>query len=313
LVHHFHLVFARGGDGPLPRFISLIEHACHAHGMTFGHCRTPDQAEWLLDRLRAGDLQIDVFVDYMGRSFRCDEALGRAVRDTGGLVVEDPDRVRAFGSKAAMHIALARAGVLLPRTLLWRSGQPVRDLTAAERILVGQRFVVKPANGCGGCGVAFLSDGSRAALAQALDDPDDEYLLQEFVSPLYLDGRPAWFRVYNCFGRVFPCFWDPSTHAAALVTPAELSAYGLSELERLSRRIAAVCGYRWFSSEIALSERDGRRVFLPIDYNNNKPFMIAQSEFGERGMPDSVVEAVAHELVARAYRHAEQRAYTLAV
>jgi hypothetical protein len=103
------------------------------------------------------------------------------------------------------------------------------------------------------------------------------------------------------------------THATALVTPDELRAYGLSELDRLSRRIACVCGYRWFSSEVALTERDGRRVLLPIDYNNNKPFMVARSEFGERGMPDAVVEAAARELVVQAERVAALREMALAV
>jgi len=312
-LERFHLVFARGGDGPPPRFIALLEHECRARGLTFAHCRTHDHAAWLLHGLAQRALVVDMLVDYMGRSFRCDDALTRAVRERGGLVVEDPDRVRAYGSKAAMHLALVRAGVPLPRTLIWRAGRPVRELSPAERILLGQRFVVKPAHGSGCAGVSLHVDGSRAALEAAIDDPDDDYLLQEFVQPLSLDGRPAWFRVYNCFGHVFVCFWHPETHATSLVTPEELAAYGLGELERLSRRIAAVCGYRWFSSEIAMTARGGRRVLLPIDYNNNKPFMIAHSEFGERGMPDQVVEAAARVLVETAARHAERREQALAV
>jgi hypothetical protein len=312
-LHRYNVVFARGGDGPPPRFISLIEHACHARGLSFAHCRAADHAEWLREGLLHGDIDVDLLIDYMGRSFRCDEELGRLVRERGGLPVEDPDRVRAFGCKAAMHLALARAGVPLPRTLIWRAGLPARDLTTHERLLLGHRFVVKPASGSGGRGVSMNVEGSRAALAEAMDDPEDDYLLQEQARPLQLDGRPAWFRVYNCFGRVFACFWHPETHATALVSPEELAAYGLWELEWLSRRIAAVCGYRWFSSELALTEREGRRLLLPIDYNNNKPFMVAHSEFGERGMPDAVVEAVALILVEQAARRAAESVHALAV
>jgi len=206
--------------------------------------------------------------------------------------------VRIYGDKAVMHQELAHAGVELPRTLIWRPDQPSRDLTPDESALLGPRIVCKPALGSGADGVTLDMDGTRAALQAARDyDPDDHYLLQEFVAPLDLDGRPAWLRVYNCFGRIFVCFWNPTTHATALVTPDELAAYRLHELEQISRTIAAISGYTWFSTEIALTERDGRRAFLPIDYLNNKCFMLTHSEFGSSGMPDALAEAVACEIV----------------
>jgi hypothetical protein len=318
---HLHLVFARGGDGPPPRFISLIEHHAREAGLHFHHCRGNDDAEAMRAAILRGELTVDLLIDYMGRSFAHDVELAEAVRGAGGIPVEDPACVRRFGSKAAMHEALARAGVALPRTIIWPAERPPRALTAMERVLLGERFVVKPARGSGGCGVSLDVDGSAESLAAALDDPDDDFLLQERVRPLELDGQPAWFRVYNCFGRVFPCFWHPETHATRLVSAEEIDRYDLHALERLSRRIGAVCGYRWFSSEIALTEceqpprsvRHGRRQFLPIDYNNNKPLMVAQSEWGERGMPDVVVETAAWELVQQAVRRAARHEALVAV
>jgi hypothetical protein len=144
-LYHLHIVFARGGDGPPPRFISLIEHECRARGMSFEHCRSHDHAEAIRAALLRGELSVDLLIDYMGRSFRHDEDLGRAVRAAGGLPVEDPERVRAYGSKATMHLALARAGVPLPRTVIWPAGRPARDLTPTERALLGEHLVVKPA------------------------------------------------------------------------------------------------------------------------------------------------------------------------
>jgi hypothetical protein len=304
---HLHLVVARGGDGLPPRFIGLIEQHARNAGLNFHHCRSNDDAVAMHAAILRGELTVDVLIDYMGRSFACDTALAEAVLATGGMPVEDPALVARYGSKAVMHGALADAGVQLPRTILWPVGCPVRALTSVERVLLGERFVVKPARGSGGCGVSLDVDGSAAALEAAIDDPEDAFLLQERVRPLDVDGQPGWFRVYNCFGRVFPCFWHPQTHATRLLYPAEIEAYGLHDLERLSRRIGAVCGYRWFSCEIALAERHGRRIFLPIDYNNNKPLMIAQSEWGERGMPDVVVETAAWEFVQQALRYAERR------
>jgi hypothetical protein len=71
-----------------------------------------------------------------------------------------------------------------------------------------------------------------------------------------------------------------------------------------------ISGYTWFSTEIALAERDGRRVLLPIDYLNNKCFMLTHGEFGSRGLPDVVAEAVACELVEQTWRRGQRRRAT---
>src|SRR5207249_5704885 len=113
-------------------------------------------------------------------------------------------------------------------------------------------------------------------------------------------------RVYNCFGKIFACFWHPATHATTLVTPAEIDAYRLHELERVSRTIALISGYTWFSTEIALTARAGRRAFLPIDYLNNKCFMLTHAEFGPCGMPGELAEAIAWQMVEQAQRHAHR-------
>lgn len=276
--------------------------------MIFVHCQNNDQAEAMRQALGDGTLEIGCLVDYMGRSFANDYAFGCAVRDTGGIVVDDPDLVRRYGNKLAMHRALEHAGLALSRTIIWHPKQPSRDLTRDERCFLGERIVCKPAYGSGSDGVILNMDGTRAALdAARAFDPDDHYLLQEFVTPSVLDGRPAWFRVYNCFGHVSICFWHPETHATTLVTLEELERYDLHELCCVSRRIAQISGYQWFSSEIALTERDGQRVFLPVDYLNNKCFMLAHSEVGPIGMPDALVETIAYVMVEGTRQHAQRQ------
>lgn len=308
-LHYFDIVFARRADGPPPRFIGMLEREARARQMVFVHCPGHDHAEILRAALNAGTLGIGCLIDYMGRSFERDYELSCAVKDAGGLVVDDPDRVRLYGDKVVMHHELARAGLDLPSTLIWRAWQPSRDLTLNQRDMLGRRLICKPSGGSGSGGVVLDFDGTAAALdAARAYDPDDHYLIQEFVAPLDLDGRPAWFRVYNCFGRVFACFWNPATHETIAVTPFERMIYGLHELERISQTIAAISGYTWFSTEIALVERDGRRLFLPIDYLNNKCFMLTQAEFGPCGLPGHIAEAVARQMVEQAWLHARRRA-----
>jgi hypothetical protein len=306
-LHHFDLVLARRADGPPPRFLNMLEREARARAMVFFHCQSHDQAETLRWALYRNELRIDCLIDYMGRSFRHDYELGCTVKDAGGLVLDDPDRVKIYGDKAVMHHELARQGIEMPRTLLWRPGQASRDLTLHERAYLGQRIVCKPANGSGSGGVVLDLPPTRSALEDAREyDSDDTYLLQEFVDPLILDGRPAWFRVYNCFGKIFACFWHPATHATSLVSPAEFDGYHLHELERISRTIALISGYTWFSTEIALTTRAGRRAFLPIDYLNNKCFMLTHTEFGPSGIPEEVAQAVAREIVEQTWRHARR-------
>ena len=65
--------------------------------MVFFHCQNHDQAETLRWALHRSELKIDCLIDYMGRSFRHDYELGCAVKDAGGLVLDDPDRVKIYG------------------------------------------------------------------------------------------------------------------------------------------------------------------------------------------------------------------------
>src|SRR5262249_17958458 len=104
--HHFDIVFARREDGIPPRFIGMLEREARARGMIFVHCRNHDQAETLRHALMDGSLTVDCLIDYMGRSFRHDYELGCAVKDSGGIVLDDPDRVRIYGDKAVMHYEL---------------------------------------------------------------------------------------------------------------------------------------------------------------------------------------------------------------
>jgi hypothetical protein len=86
-----------------------------------------------------------------------------------------------------------------------------------------------------------------------------------------------------------------------------MASHHLYELEQISRTIALISGYTWFSTEVALAERDGRRAWLPIDYLNNKCFMLTHGEVGPCGLPDPIAEAVAHELAEQAQRRRAAR------
>lgn len=308
------LMIARRAEGLPPHFITALERYAYEAGLRFLHCHNHEHAEALRAAVEAGALRIGMLIDYMGGSFRHDYEFGCVVKDSGGIVVDDPDMVRVYGDKAVMHHALLAAGVEMPATVLLRSWQPTRALTAAERGALGPRFVVKPARGSGASGVVLDCDGSPESIDQARDhDPDDHFLLQEHVAPIDLDGRPAWFRVYYCFGRIGYCFWNPYTHETIGISAAEFAAYGLEPLTAIAQTVARISGYTWFSCEVALANRNGRLAWLPIDYLNNKCFLLTQSEVGSLGVPDIIVDAIIREFVAQAAHHAGKAAQTTAL
>lgn len=79
---------------------------------------------------------------------------------------------------------------------------------------IGLLFIIKPALGYGQRGVKVISsENPLQEIADArLFDAGDNFLLQEFITPIELKGRPAWFRIYNLFGDIIPCWWHPTTH-----------------------------------------------------------------------------------------------------
>jgi hypothetical protein len=109
-----------------------------------------------------------------------------------------------------------------------------------------------------------------------------------------LNGEPAYFRVFHVFGSVWSCWWNCFTDRYRLVTPAEIEQYALGPLEETVRRIAALTGMKFFSSEIALT---GPGVFILIDYVNDQCHMLSQGANPQMGVPNELVEAVAHRLV----------------
>jgi hypothetical protein len=129
-------------------------------------------------------------------------------------------------------------------------------------------------------------------LAARQQYPAEPYLLQANIEPVHLNGRPAWFRIIYCAGRVYPCWWNVSTHVYQLVSFEEEIAHGLSPLHRIVARIAAVSGLELFSTEIALTANG---EFIAIDYVNDPLDLRLQSKAAD-GVPDDIVRDIAERL-----------------
>jgi hypothetical protein len=157
--------------------------------------------------------------------------------------------------------------------------------------------VIKPAMGYGRRGVILDAVGEGDLERSAAAWPDAHYLLQRREVVAELEGQPAYFRVFYVFGSVWYCWWNCHTDGYRRVTPEEEQRHGLAVLGDIVRRVAALTGMRFFSSEIAMTE-PGR--FVLIDYVNDQCHMLSQEANPRMGVPNTVVAEIADRLVSAA-------------
>jgi hypothetical protein len=214
------------------------------------------------------------------------------------FVIDPPALAQAAFDKSLLHPRLEAAGVTVPQTIIVSAKEtPIFTLSAEQRELLGDPFVIKPARGYGRKGV-ILDAHSEADLARSIALwPDEKYLLQRKIIPRDLGGRPAYWRLFYVFGTLFWCWWDCFTDRYSEVTPEEIEQWGLHPMGKGMEKIAALTGMNFFSSEIS---QNAAGDFVWIDYMNDQCHMLTQSSNPRMGVPDRVVEAIATCLVEAA-------------
>jgi hypothetical protein len=195
--------------------------------------------------------------------------------------------------KTTMHLELIQAGLYTPYTILLPPFIDKPVLPELDMTPLGTQFVIKPSHGGGGEGVVMGASTSEQVLRARMEFPQQKYLVQAYVDPRILDGRPAWFRIFYAAGQCYPCWWHPQTHIYAILTEQEETLYGLQKLRSDTLRIAAICRLDWFTTEIALTNEQ----FVVVDYVNDGIDTRIKSKALD-GVPDEIMQAVVEQLVA---------------
>ena len=299
-------------------FAEWLREACELRGLT---CAVVDEGvvEAAHSAILAGELRIGTLLDLTALWWHEEDPyvqLCYAVKDAGGQVICDPDLAMMADHKAVSHHRLEQAGIPVPPTVVLRRWTPDRALTPAERAVVGERVVIKPARGWGWKGVVLDSTADLEAIRRARDfDREDDFLVQRQIEYTHLadDGgtkRPAWWRVYWLFGEIIPCWWCPRTGAYHQVSLRELWTHELLPLGRLTAEIARLSGMDFFSTEICLAEEPAApgapyqakgRPFYVIDYVNDQCDVRCQSQ-NPAAPPDDVVRHFAERFADIAWR-----------
>jgi hypothetical protein len=271
-------------------FVRLVEHACFTRGLSFWEI-SPDNLLEAITTLYQGERTIGVLID-RAQGNRRFEPLLRWARDHRVRRI-NPAEVSAWSEdKATMHLELINGGIYTPYTILLPPfiDQPL--LPALDLSPLGEQFVIKPSRGGGGEGVVLGASSLDHVRRARVEFPDQKYLLQAYVTPRFLQERPAWFRVFYANGEVFPCWWHPSTHVYTVLSVQDEVDFGLNPLREITLRIASICHLDWFSTEIAWTDQE----FTVVDYVNDQIDMRVQSKAVD-GVPDEIIKKIVDRLV----------------
>lgn len=278
-------------------FIHSMQRLCAEARLNF-FLVEPLWVEAFYEALRLGTVWSRVVLNMHSEHHQPAEIYHRLIRlaaEKGCLVIDPPDRALAAFDKSRLHPQLVGAGIPVPFTLIVHGGgAELKPLSEADRAALGTPFVIKPALGYGRGGLIMDATSERDLARSVAAWPDERYLFQRRIVPGEHEGMPLYWRCYFVFGSVWLSWWNCHTDRYRLVTPEEREALGLAPLEDMIRRIAALTGMNFFSSEMA---RDAAGTFTVIDYVNDQCHLLSQTANPAIGVPDELVAAIARRLV----------------
>ncbi|MCU0611441.1 MAG: YheC/YheD family protein, partial [Candidatus Eisenbacteria bacterium] len=230
--------------------VGVLERGCLDRGVELLQV-TPENLDVVVALLESDQLEFSVLFDRASDVDARFLPLVEWARRRGCRQINAHDRAVASRNKASMHLECIAAGLHTPHTIILPSVVEQERVPALDLSAMGDRFCVKPAHGGGGEGVIRHARTLQDVESARNLFPQDRYLVQSWVVPAQLDGRPAWFRVLYCAGDVHPCWWDPGTHIYEPLTDEEQDRHNVGGLRGVAHVIAWACGLDLFSTEIA--------------------------------------------------------------
>ncbi len=278
-------------------FVALLQAACQDCSLSLLRI-TPDNVATCCAALQTGQLAFGALLDRASDADAQFLPVVQWAEHNGALNVNPRDKARRAWDKATMHLDLISVGLPVPHAIILPSFDEQPDIGAPDLSPLGPSFSIKPACRGGGEGVVNAAASMEEVHAARQEFPGDRYLLQAHVTPMRLDTDEAWFRIIYCFREAHPCWWDVQTHAYRPLLPSEQTQHTLAGLCDLTAQVAAVCGLELFSTEVALTDEDG---LIIVDYVNDPLDLRLQSQAVD-GVPDVIVDAIAHQLAQVAAR-----------
>jgi hypothetical protein len=273
-------------------FVQVLDRTCAGRGLTLLSVSLQNLHE-ILPRLAGGEIGFRVLLDRASEADPAYLPLVEIARASGSRRLNPRELADRAYDKAILHHTFLDDGIPTPQTFILPpyAGQPV--IPYLVLFPFSKPFAIKPALGGGGVGVITNVSNLEQVQAARMQFPEEQYLLQEHVTPKLLEGLPAWFRVIYCLGQIHPCFWDVKTHFYTPLHPEVEDRYGLGSLREITKRIERICRLELFSTEIALTGQDR---LLVVDYVNDPIDLRLQSRALD-GVPDFIIKDIAARIV----------------
>lgn len=272
-------------------FVESLEIACKDRGLTLLQI-TPVNLSSVIRRLEGAEITIRALLDRFSDE---DEHLLPVIewaRDHDLFWVNPYEKAIRARDKGLMHQELFQH-IRTPYTMILPSFNQQPELGVIDISPLGATFATKPSQGGGGEGVVVLCTSIDDIQTARQHFPEDRYLLQERIVPARLGGRHAWFRILYNGGNIYPFWWDTESHTYTPVTVVERHHFHLASLEEITAKLATICGLRFFSTEIALSNGGDFHV---VDYVND-PLDLTPRSITQGGIPDEILQFIAEDLV----------------
>jgi len=288
-------------------FVGKLERACKGRGLSICIVNPTNvanlTAEYFNEKI--------VFRHYLDRGSdarREFEPLAQLVAAGETRIINHYRFLKRCLDKATMHLEFLTAGLNVPYTIILSPYKSEPEIKITDLARLGRSFIIKPAVGGGGAGVVVGAETLADVLKARQSQHDQKFLLQEKIEPAILGDERGWFRVYFVLGKTFLTWWNDVTHIYRLVKQTEETAFYLSPMRAIIKKIAKVSRLDFFSAEIALTA-DGR--FVVVDYVNDICDMRLQSRHPD-GVPDRVIDEIVAAIVnfvmsGRFYRTLDER------
>ena len=285
-------------------FLKWLKEECISRKLVYVQCHDGNISE-IIEKIEENKLKINFLLDMnstLNNPGDLYTRLSYAVKDSGGMVVDDPDYARVATDKSISHYNFINHDIPVPFTIIIRSWQLDRIKVPDEiKKKLGIPFIIKPAQGFSGKGVIMDANWKFKNITKARNfDRTDNYLLQEKVNPINFDERPAWFRVFYLFGEIIPCWWNPFNSEYTHANKKDAEKFNLSILENITLKIVNATSMEWFTTEIAFYKNDNKINPVVVDYVNDQCHVDTKSEF-PHAPPDHIVKHIAFKMVEAAY------------
>jgi hypothetical protein len=250
-----------------------------------------------IQAFKDNSLSFDFFIDRASDTTPDFLPLNRAVQKASIPHLDPFDGQSWACDKATMHLEFITNGINTPYSIIIPpyKGNKEIYISVSDLAKLGRSFIIKPAiNSGGGIGVVQGAETLMDVLQARMEYEDDKYLLQEMIRPLLINDKPCWFRGFFACDFVLCTWWDPETHLYSILTEEEVSAYSLSPVFGIIRKISKICKLRFFSTEIVFTDK---HQFVVVDYVNITSDMRLKS-FHRDGVPDEIVYRIVENIIA---------------